>query len=121
MGKYHGKDVNAKCKEAMGEKSIKIVEDSRITLPISSLTDLSSSQEDNLVGHSLSKKRQKLHWGYDLSKCLLLLEQTIGFNAIANLTVWYHKCGILVGYVSFLLLFDFVYFMFLLIVPIDQL
>ncbi|XP_018629042.1 uncharacterized protein [Nicotiana tomentosiformis] len=95
VGKYHGKDVNAKCKEAMGEKSIKIVEDSRITLPISSLTDLSSSQEDNLVGHSLSKKRQKLHWGYDLSKCLLLLEQTIGFNAIANLTVWYHKCGIL--------------------------
>ncbi|XP_016435874.1 uncharacterized protein LOC107762068 isoform X4 [Nicotiana tabacum] len=65
VGKYHGKDVNAKCKEAMGEKSIKIVEDSRITLPISSLTDLSSSQEDNLVGHSLSKKRQKLHWGLD--------------------------------------------------------
>lgn len=121
MGKYHGKDNNAKCKEAMGEKSIKTAEDPRITLSISSLTDLSSSQEDNLVGHSLSKKRQKLHWGYDLSKCLLLLEQTIGFNAIANLTVWYHKCGILVGYVSFLLLFDFVYFMFLLIVPIDQL
>ncbi|XP_016508274.1 uncharacterized protein LOC107825869 isoform X2 [Nicotiana tabacum] len=65
VGKYHGKDNNAKCKEAMGEKSIKTAEDPRITLSISSLTDLSSSQEDNLVGHSLSKKRQKLHWGLD--------------------------------------------------------
>ncbi|OIT38044.1 PREDICTED: uncharacterized protein LOC109239953 isoform X2 [Nicotiana attenuata] len=65
VGKYHGKDVNAKCKEAMGEKSIKTAEDPRITLSISSLTDLSSSQEDNLVGHSLSIKRQKLHWGLD--------------------------------------------------------
>ncbi|XP_009793228.1 uncharacterized protein [Nicotiana sylvestris] len=65
VGKYHGKDDNAKCKEAMGEKSIKTAEDPRITLSISSLTDLSSSQEDNLVGHSLSKKRQKLHWGLD--------------------------------------------------------
>lgn len=59
----------------MDEKSIETAKDVRITLSISSTTDLSSSQEDN----TLSKKRQKLHWGYDLSKCWqsLFLEKTI--------------------------------------------
>ncbi|XP_060194469.1 uncharacterized protein LOC132623697 [Lycium barbarum] len=64
-GKYNGKDVNAKCKEIMDEKSIKAAEDPRITLSIGSMTDLSPSQEDSLAGHTLSKKRQKLHWGLD--------------------------------------------------------
>lgn len=70
--KYNGKDVNAKCKEIMDEKSIKTAKDPRITLSMGSMTDLSSSQEND----TLSKKRQKLHWGYDPSKCLqsLLLE-----------------------------------------------
>lgn len=70
---YNVKDVYAKCKEIMDEKLIKTAEDPRITT-----ADLSSSQEDNTV----SKKRQKLHWGYDTSKCLqsLLLAQTIRFS-----------------------------------------
>ncbi|XP_004232346.2 uncharacterized protein [Solanum lycopersicum] len=59
--KYNGEDVNAKCKAIMDEKSIETAKDVRITLSISSTTDLSSSQEDN----TLSKKRQKLHWGLD--------------------------------------------------------
>ncbi|XP_055803619.1 LOW QUALITY PROTEIN: uncharacterized protein LOC129872725 [Solanum dulcamara] len=58
---YNGKDVNAKCKEIIDEKLIKTAKDPRITLSIGSTTDLSSSQEDN----TLSKKRQKLHWGLD--------------------------------------------------------
>ncbi|CAN4083192.1 unnamed protein product [Withania somnifera] len=59
--KCNGKDVNAKRKEIMDEKSIKSADDPRITLSIGSMTDLSSSNEDNRV----SKKRQKLHWGLD--------------------------------------------------------
>ncbi|MCD7457884.1 hypothetical protein HAX54_036521 [Datura stramonium] len=59
--KYNGKDVNAKCKEIMDEKSIKTAEDPGITSSIGSMTGFSSSQEDN----ALSKKRQKLHWGLD--------------------------------------------------------
>ncbi|KAK6798181.1 hypothetical protein RDI58_005883 [Solanum bulbocastanum] len=59
--KYNGEDVNAKCKEIMDGKSIETAKDPRITLSISSTTDLSSSQEDN----TLSRKRQKLHWGLD--------------------------------------------------------
>ncbi|CAN4079953.1 unnamed protein product [Withania somnifera] len=58
--KYSGKDVDAKCKD-LDEKSIQIAEDPRISLSVGSRTDLSSSKEDN----TLSKKRQKLHWGLD--------------------------------------------------------
>ncbi|KAJ8545885.1 hypothetical protein K7X08_018468 [Anisodus acutangulus] len=61
--KYNGKVVNTKCKEIMDEKSIKTAKDPRITLSISSMME--PSQEDNLAGHTLSKKRQKLHWGLD--------------------------------------------------------
>ncbi|KAK4367973.1 hypothetical protein RND71_011765 [Anisodus tanguticus] len=61
--KYNGKVVNTKCKEIMDEKSIKTAKDPRITLSISSMTE--PSQEDNLAGHTLSKKWQKLHWGLD--------------------------------------------------------
>ncbi|KAF3670803.1 putative plastidic glucose transporter 4 [Capsicum annuum] len=65
---YNVKDVYAKCKEIMDEKLIKTAEDPRITT-----ADLSSSQEDNTV----SKKRQKLHWGilYVLMKHVFYLLQ----------------------------------------------